>query len=119
MHHIVSDGHAGGIFFQELSAIYAAFAVGQPHSCPKLMEQYAEYAVREPKFDAGGSAGARARLLAFHLKNAPPALDLPTDKPRSEIREMPVMFCSVVVSESTVAGLKSLARSNWRHAIFR
>jgi hypothetical protein len=45
MHHIVSDGWSMGVLVRELSALYAAFAQGQPDPLPPLAVQYADYAV--------------------------------------------------------------------------
>src|SRR5205823_4130442 len=45
MHHIVCDGWSVGIFFQELSALYEAFAFGRPSPLPELPVQYPDFAV--------------------------------------------------------------------------
>ena len=45
MHHVVSDGWSMGIFFRELSALYAAYREGGESPLPDLAVQYADYAV--------------------------------------------------------------------------
>src|SRR4029077_19969174 len=44
-HHIVFDGWSMGVFFRELTALYGAYAAGQPSPLPELPLQYADYAV--------------------------------------------------------------------------
>src|SRR5262249_15985873 len=45
LHHIVSDGWSGSIFFQELTALYQAYALGRESPLAELPIQYADYAV--------------------------------------------------------------------------
>src|SRR6185436_2978742 len=45
MHHIVSDGWSTGVFFRELSSLYAAYLAGRESPLPELGVQYADYAV--------------------------------------------------------------------------
>ena len=47
MHHIVSDGWSMGVFFEEVAALYAAFAAGRPSPLPELPLQYAGFARRQ------------------------------------------------------------------------
>src|SRR5205085_11432965 len=45
VHHIVSDGWSMQVLFQELSALYAAYAAGLPSPLPELPIQYADFAL--------------------------------------------------------------------------
>ncbi len=81
-HHIACDAWSLGIFARELASAYAALARGQSPRLPALPVRYADYAAwqRErlgPEAIAGELAWWRARLAG-----APPALELPTDRPR-------------------------------------
>ncbi|MFL6292352.1 MAG: amino acid adenylation domain-containing protein, partial [Thermoanaerobaculia bacterium] len=79
VHHIVFDGWSEGVFWRELSALYAG-----KHSHPELPElavQYADFAVWQRRRLAGPLLreqldGWRERLAGL------PALELPTDRPR-------------------------------------
>jgi amino acid adenylation domain-containing protein/FkbH-like protein len=111
MHHLVSDGHTGGIFFGELSAIYGAFSADQAHALPELAEQYSDYALRERAHMRGPQLEKALEFWRSHLKDAPPMLDLPTDRPRPEQLGNAGSLSGVVVPQNTVAGLKTLAQS--------
>ncbi|HEX2092675.1 MAG TPA: amino acid adenylation domain-containing protein, partial [Longimicrobiaceae bacterium] len=85
MHHIVSDGWSMGVLFRELSALYDAFARGEPSPLPELEVQYADFAAWQR---AGLTGEVRAELVAYwraRLAGASPALDLPTDRPRPAV----------------------------------
>jgi amino acid adenylation domain-containing protein len=85
-HHIVSDGWSLGVLIRELAAAYAALARGEEPVLEPLPLQYADYAT----WQRGRLAGERLATLVDHwrqrLTGAPPALELPTDRPRPAIR---------------------------------
>lgn len=111
MHHLVSDGHTGGIFFDELSAIYSAFAADQVHALPELAEQYSDYALRERTHMSGPQLEKTIDFWRSHLKDAPPVLNLPTDRSRPEQIGNAGNMRGVLVPQSTVIGLKALAQT--------
>src|SRR6476469_4768333 len=81
MHHIISDGWSMGVFFRELSALYAAFATGQDSPLPPLPIQYADFAT----WQRGWLQGAvLAKQLGYWKRRLAglPLLALPTDRPR-------------------------------------
>ncbi|TML83111.1 MAG: non-ribosomal peptide synthetase, partial [Actinobacteria bacterium] len=45
MHHIVCDGWSVGLLFQELAALYEAFALGRRSPLPELPVQYPDFAL--------------------------------------------------------------------------
>src|SRR3954453_15332086 len=45
MHHIVSDGWSGGVLFDEIGKLYAAFVQGKSSALPELSIQYPDFAV--------------------------------------------------------------------------
>ncbi|HEU4557489.1 MAG TPA: amino acid adenylation domain-containing protein [Longimicrobium sp.] len=82
MHHIVSDGWSMGVFARELGAFYAAQREGRDAHLPPLPVQYADFAAWQREALAGETL---QRLTAFWrttLADAPPALELPTDRVR-------------------------------------
>jgi amino acid adenylation domain-containing protein len=89
-HHIISDGWSLGVLIRELTAAYAALARGEEPVLEPLPLQYADYAAWQRRRLTGGLAGDRLAALVGHwrerLAGAPPALELPTDRPRPAIR---------------------------------
>ncbi|HKP74573.1 MAG TPA: condensation domain-containing protein, partial [Longimicrobiaceae bacterium] len=82
MHHVVTDGWSLGVFFGELSALYAAFREGRESPLGELPVQYADHATQQRAAQGGE---AMARQLAWwreRLTGAPALLELPTDHPR-------------------------------------
>ncbi len=82
VHHVVSDGWSMSVLVREISLLYRAFARGLPSPLPEPRLQYADYAVWQRGWLAGE---ALERQLAFwreRLKDAPPLLEIPTDRPR-------------------------------------
>jgi amino acid adenylation domain-containing protein len=86
MHHIVSDGWSVGIFVRELAALYGALAAGRPPVLPPLPVQYADFAVWQRDWLAGEVLAAEIAWWRERLAGAPPALELPTDRPRPAVQ---------------------------------
>ena len=86
MHHIISDGWSMQVLVGELNLLYAAYSRGEDSPLAELPVQYADYA----QWQRGRlEAGAFDRDLSYWreaLAGAPPALELPTDKPRPPAR---------------------------------
>ncbi len=101
MHHAVSDGWSIGVFLAELAACYRAALAGEgPEGAalPPLPVQYADYAVWQRERLRGPELAAQLAAWRERLAGPPPALDLPTDRPRppersflgaSELRTLP------------------------------
>ena len=86
MHHIISDGWSMGVLVSELGVLYADISAGREPSPPELPVQYADFAVWQRQWLEGK---ALERMLAYWkglLKDAPPSLDLPTDRPRPAVQ---------------------------------
>ncbi|HEX8821925.1 MAG TPA: condensation domain-containing protein, partial [Archangium sp.] len=86
MHHIVSDGWSMGVLLKEVAALYQAFASGQPSPLPELPVQYADYAAWQRGWLQGEVLERQVRYWKQQLTDAPPALELPTDKPRPAVQ---------------------------------
>ena len=81
VHHIVSDAWSVGVFFQELSVLYAAFATGQASPLPELPIQYGDFAVWQRQWLQGEVLERQLAYWKGKLAEVP-ALALPTDRPR-------------------------------------
>jgi hypothetical protein len=82
IHHIVSDEQSMFVLLQELRALYLAFSRGAPSPLPPLPIQYRDYAAWQAAWPPEGLERER-KYWRGKLAPLPPALDLPTDRPRS------------------------------------
>ncbi|QSQ26379.1 non-ribosomal peptide synthase/polyketide synthase [Pyxidicoccus parkwayensis] len=82
MHHIVSDGWSIGVLVREVVALYEAFSQGRPSPLPELSLQYADYAAWQRGWLKNEVLEAQLEYWREQLKDAPRALELPTDRPR-------------------------------------
>jgi len=86
MHHIISDGWSMGVLVREVGALYAAFAAGQPSPLPELSIQYADFAAWQRRWLSGEVLDAQLAYWKKKFAGAPPALELPTDRPRPPVQ---------------------------------
>nr|AXN93592.1 PuwA [Anabaena minutissima UTEX B 1613] len=86
LHHIVADGWSMGVIIQELSAMYPAVVVGKPSPLPDLSIQYADFAVWQRQWLTGEVLETKLNYWQQQLADAPPILELPTDKPRPAVQ---------------------------------
>jgi amino acid adenylation domain-containing protein len=86
MHHIISDGWSIGVFIRELSHLYGAFVAGKEATLPTLPIRYADFAVWQRQWLQGKVLGTQLEYWKQQLADAPPLLELPTDRPRPAIQ---------------------------------
>ncbi|MHC5822277.1 MAG: non-ribosomal peptide synthetase, partial [Nostoc sp.] len=86
MHHIITDGWSMGIFIQELSSLYRAFTLDSPLLLPELPIQYADFAVWQRQWLTEEVQKQQLNYWKQQLADAPPLLELPTDKPRPPVQ---------------------------------
>ncbi|HEX9939154.1 MAG TPA: amino acid adenylation domain-containing protein, partial [Longimicrobium sp.] len=90
MHHIVSDGWSMGVLFRELFTLYEWFsrpsgAARPGFPLPPLAVQYADFAVWQRGWLRGEVLQRQLDWWRKRLGGAPPALELPTDRPRPAV----------------------------------
>lgn len=85
VHHIIFDGWSFGVFYRELSALYAAFLENSPSPLPELSVQYADFAVWQRRWLQGEILDAQLNHWRDSLKGAQTVLELPADHPRPAI----------------------------------
>ena len=86
MHHIVSDGWSRGIIIREVATLYEAFSANRPSPLPELPIQYADYAVWQKEFLSGAVLESHLSYWTEKLRDAPPVLNLATDRPRPPVQ---------------------------------
>ncbi|MFJ8923571.1 amino acid adenylation domain-containing protein [Streptomyces sp. NPDC102415] len=84
MHHAVFDGWSVGVLVRDLGALYTAAEGGRPALTPPPV-RYADYAAWQREHLAGGVGERQLAYWRERLHDAPPALDLPVDRPRPAV----------------------------------
>jgi aryl carrier-like protein len=86
MHHSVSDGWSMGVLVRELSVLYDAFSRGEPSPLPRLAFQYTDFAAWQIAWLTADVLEPHASYWRARLHDAPAALQIPHDWPRSADR---------------------------------
>jgi amino acid adenylation domain-containing protein/non-ribosomal peptide synthase protein (TIGR01720 family) len=109
MHHIVSDGWSIGIFIREVATLYKAFSTGAPSPLPELPIQYADFAHWQRQWLSGEVLETQLNYWKQQLANAPPLLELPTDRPRPPVQTFRGASQSLVLSKTLSEALNVLS----------
>jgi amino acid adenylation domain-containing protein len=110
MHHIISDAWGLGILVRELAMLYAAFTEGKPSPLPLLPIQYADFAHWQRRHLTGDLLESHLQYWQQRLEGIPPALELPTDRPRPAIQSFRGAGGKLIISPELTAQLKAMAR---------
>jgi amino acid adenylation domain-containing protein/non-ribosomal peptide synthase protein (TIGR01720 family) len=109
LHHIVSDGWSMGLLFQELTALYTAFATGQPAPLPELPIQYPDYAAWQRSWLNGETLDAQVEYWEQQLQDIP-VLEMPTDRPRLAVQTYRGAHYNIAFPVSLTRALQDLIR---------
>lgn len=110
MHHTIGDGWSLGVFYQELAALYAAFATGGSSPLPDLPIQYADFSAWQQQELQGEVLESHLAYWRKQLAGAPPVLSLPTDHTNPPQRSYrPGAFQSFKLSQSVTQALQALS----------
>jgi amino acid adenylation domain-containing protein len=109
LHHVASDGWSLGVLVREVSALYGAFARGEPSPLPPLAVQYADYAAWQRGWLTGEVLDAQLAWWRDALAGAPPLLELPTDRPRPLVQGSAGGQVPFRLDEETAAALREVA----------
>ncbi|MER2513276.1 MAG: non-ribosomal peptide synthase/polyketide synthase [Nitrosomonas ureae] len=110
MHHIISDAWSNRIIIDEFAACYRAHIEGPSLLLPELPIQYADYAQWQRNWL---EAGEKERQLVYwrnQLGVEHPALQLPTDHPRSPTGHYQAATFDFTLPEELVARLQRQAQ---------
>src|SRR5690606_33045092 len=86
-HHVAVDLGSFAVVYRELSALYRAYAAGEPSPLPPPPLQYADWTLWQHRLAQSGeeTGSVIATQLAWwreRLAGAPAVLEVPTDRPR-------------------------------------
>jgi len=110
MHHIVSDAWSMGLLVQEVAALYEAFSAGNPSPLPELRIQYADFASWQREWLQGEVFEKQVSYWKQRLDGMPPALPLPTDRPRPATQTFRGERHFLELSQPLTEALKALSR---------
>jgi len=111
-HHVAFDGWSVSVFYHELSALYDAFAAGKASPLSELTIQYADFAAHQRKRLQSPAVEADLAYWEKQLAGAPPLLELPSDRPRSNSSGYTAHNASIVIEPALAERLHALARAN-------
>ena len=110
LHHAVADGWSLGVLARELGALYAALRAGRPAALPPLPLQYADYARWQREHLTDEALAEDAAFWRAALAGAPPALELPTDRPRPPAASHRGRVARGRIEPALAARVRALAR---------
>jgi hypothetical protein len=110
-HHIAIDGWSIGIFLDELSRCYEAFASGVKPELAPLPLQYADYAVWQRERLAGPLLEQQLQYWREQLAGAPQELCLPTDHARPAVQSYRGATAQFELDRELVQELKEWSRA--------
>ncbi|CAH2574051.1 Linear gramicidin synthase subunit D [Planktothrix rubescens] len=112
IHHIIFDGWSVDLFRQELSTLYSSFSLNKPASLPKLALQYADFAHWQRQWLQGEILETQLNYWRQQLKNAPPLLEFPIDKPRPSLQTYEGSSQSIHLNLTLTQQLKGLSQTS-------
>jgi amino acid adenylation domain-containing protein len=110
MHHMISDGWSMGVFWNELSTIWDAFAAGDPSPLSPLAIQYGDFAVWERTWLQGEILDAHLQYWAKQLADLP-VLQLPIDYARPSLQSFRGATYTTKLPRLLADSVKKLAQS--------
>lgn len=112
MHHIVADGWSVGVLIRELSGLYEAFCSEKPSPLPDLPIQYADFAAWQKQYLSGEVLQTLLNYWKQQLADAPPLLELPSDRPRPSVQSNRGSIHSLEISSHLTQEIKSLTHKS-------
>ncbi|WP_316168809.1 MULTISPECIES: non-ribosomal peptide synthetase [unclassified Bradyrhizobium] len=109
-HHIISDGWSLGLLNRELAILYRHHVLGEPLTLPELPVQYRDYSVWQRRWLQGPALDEHLSYWRTRLDGAPPALELPTDRPRPAVQSFRGSVRAVALPVDLSQGLAALSR---------
>ena len=110
MHHIISDAWSIGVLMREFSLLYGALSEGYSAQLQELPIQYADFTAWQQKWLSGPVLQKQLGYWKKQLADVP-ALELPTDYPRTASPGDAGAFLHWNLSSSLTGALKELAQS--------
>lgn len=110
MHHIITDGWSTGVLVQEVTTLYGGMLQGHIIELSPPPIQYADYAIWQRQVLQGEILEQQLAYWRQKLTDAPPALALPTDFPRSTVQSLDAATRTFELPAHIVTQLKTLSQ---------
>jgi amino acid adenylation domain-containing protein len=110
MHHIISDGWSIQILMREIRELYEAHANKREAALPDLPIQYADFAVWQRGWLQSERLEEQLSYWRTQLADAPPLLELPTDRPRPTFKTFHGADVRLSFSKSLSENITRLSR---------
>ena len=111
MHHIISDEWSLGVLVRELELLYEAFSKGGVSPLPELPIQYADFSAHwQRQWLQGEVLEAQLNYWKQQLDGYPPALELPTNRPRPAIQSFRGATKSLLLPQALAKALRTFSQ---------
>ena len=110
MHHIISDGWSMGVLVEEVTSLYQAFTTDTEAALPTLPVQYADFAHWQRQYLQGEVLENHLSYWKKQLADAPPLLELPTDRPRPAVQSFQGSIIPFALSAELTRQLQQLSQ---------
>lgn len=112
VHHIVADGRSTGLMIDELTTDYAARAAGSAPIGDRQGLQFADFTLWLAEAVTPADLERQARFWQRQLIRVPREITLPSDRPRSSVRDNVADHHEFAVPANVTARLRTLARES-------
>ena len=112
VHHIACDGWSNGVLIRDFALFYAAAIEKREPVLPELPFQFADFTVWQQSWLDSDAAQAALAFWKEHIRREMPAIDLPTDHPRTAQKSAPGNIEARLLSPELTARLKAYCRQH-------
>jgi non-ribosomal peptide synthetase component F/thioesterase domain-containing protein len=112
LHHIVCDGWSNGILVRDFALLYEAAVQGRAAEMPELPFQFADFTVWQQEWLESEAAGKALAYWKEHIQRDMPAIDLPSDAPRTAQKSAPGDIEGVLLPAALTTRLKTYCRQH-------
>ncbi|MFT4114293.1 MAG: condensation domain-containing protein, partial [Silvibacterium sp.] len=112
IHHSVCDGWSNGVLVRDFAEFYAALSSGHTPHLNDLPFQFADFTEWQKSWLETEDAEKALAFWKEQIRRNVPALDLPTDYPRSARKDGPGHIESELISPELNARIKAFCRSH-------
>ena len=112
IHHIVTDGWSLWMLLSEFLTLYASRKTDRSAALPPLRWQYQDFVAWQAELLKGPEGERLWEYWREQLSDAPPILDLPTDRPRPPVQSDNGASFTFTLSETLTQKLKEQARTS-------